>query len=300
MGEITECPTGIEQTTASKESLPNRDLSQTTLEVANYVAKTAPQFDTNQFTPESQVNYYFAGSFAANLFSQITSFREARIIVTHNEKEDRQEQLTITTQEKIMPDKARGVFQGFTRKLGDFDIGIVNSDPYEVARSISHQNGLVSKQEIIQHVPFSIELFKGWKLASWGDPYDRVGTEHSSKTTNNLIIAEINDGKTNSEILLAHPSDMIAYKLIELLLMDRQTQIESTEENIKYTDKIEKDIVILYNGTLEMYGNADSFSPAFKAIATNMGYTSEKAPKLMEEKLNSVLRSKIKSNDNIT
>ena len=291
MNEIRSYQPSNKEATANIESLPNPDLSQVTVDVAQYIIKTAPQFDTDEFTAESQVNYYFAGSFAANLLSRTNSFKEARVICYHApDGENKQEQLIFQPEEKMMSAEARETFKGFTRKLGDIDAAVISNNPYAVAKSVSHQEGLVSAQKIIQHVPQSTALFKGWNEKTMVYPYDLVGTEHAERTTNNYIIATIVNKETSSEILLAHPSDMIAYKLIELLLMGTPT-----EASIEYFHKIEKDIVILYNGALAMGVNPESLLSNFTTITTNMGHTSEKNPKVMMKKLHHLLESQMEN-----
>lgn len=257
-----------------------KELSQATLDTAKYITERVPQFDTDHVTEESQINYYFAGSFAANLFSQITSFRDAQITVLHQEGGG-QKQLTISPEERTLTDEARSTFQDFIRKLGDIDVDLANDNLY-------NQMGRIKIFDIIEHVPSSRKLFKEPNINGL---LDFLGEGHSDQRTNNIIIAKINNGNDNVEILLAHPSDMIAYKLIELLLMDR-SEIPDNEGSIKYTHKIQNDIAILHEGISKIYGNTDSLLPAFKEVASNMGYEPEGAARIMGKKLSSILESK--------
>jgi len=264
----------------AKQEVSKENLSQITLNVARYITEVAPQAFTDSSTGETQINYYFAGSFAANLFSHINSYRKASVIIADKNGINVQGQLTISQENRVMSNSAKTIFETFPRKLGDLDVTKVSNDPYDVAKFV-HKYTLLSKEETIKHIPLSVKLFKEWENLPHNSIvcYDILGADRPN-TINNFIIAKMDDSENHPKILLAHPTDMIAYKLIELL------QLKDIDDD--YTNKIEHDIYILHKGLLEMEGDDNSLLLANETIATNMGY-SKQVSKKMREKLNSTL-----------
>ena len=213
------------------EKLVRNELAQASFDVAKTITSLAPQSDM-----EGNVNYYFSGSFAGNLLSQISSFEE--VAISEEEK--------VVFPSRIMTDEASEAFSQFTRKLGDLDISIVNNDPYVVAKQAD--NSTPSKGKIKESVPSATKLFSGWEIID-GYPFDRVGYGNSSKKSHNIIVARMKSGE---EILIVNPLDMLAYKVFERV-------INSSNKNIR-------DIRILYSGISKLFENSDMME-AFQRIA---------------------------------
>jgi len=255
-----------------------QDLSRMTLEVATHIITTAPQFYTDT-SGEKKVNYCFAGSFAGNLFSQITSFREAHLTLQKKgDQRDWEAKLNISEQNQILTDETRTVLMDLVRPVKDIDVaGVEKGEPYRVASYLHHEDGLLVKGKIRKLIPKPYELFKQWYPDIDGDPFDRIFIQSDQQ----IIAAKI--GENNTEILLAHPAEMIAYKLYELSLPDFQDENE-------YTEKLKNDVAFLHKAVLKMFGNTDSLLPSLVRIASKTSYGPESGIlELMREKLNSIV-----------
>jgi hypothetical protein len=211
----------------SRERTEKERLAGIALNVARAIVEVAPQSQN-----DGSVNYYFAGSLAAEILPTISSYQRAQA--------DEDGKLVLDETIKLTPE-IRQLFLEFVRVLGnDIDISVVNNTPYDSAKRIGNQ--VPSFNLILERVPEARELFSGIRM---GDIYDKLGwPDNEYKVRHNIAVATIENGE---QILVTDPVYMFAYKLFELAIITRPESIGRPGLNV------ERDVALLYEATKVIY-----------------------------------------------